>query len=125
MKTNLSKAVCFIVFLLLSAPSFAQRGELGTPEERATRMTARMKEKLNLSAEQETPVAAINLKYAKQNQVLIETGGRNLRTARQAQAVMKKKDEELKKILNADQYQQYQAIKEEMRAELKERRKQK
>ena len=125
MKTNLSKAVCFIALLLLSASSFAQRGELGTPEERATRMTARMKEKLNLSADQETPVAAINLKYAKQNQALMESGGRNLRTARQAQAVMKKKDEELKKVLNADQYKQYQAIKEEMRAELKERRKQK
>lgn len=125
MKTNLSKAVCFVALLLLSTSSFAQRPELGTPEERATRMTARMKEKLNLSADQETPVAAINLKYAKQNQALIETSGRNLRTARQVQAVMKKKDEELKKILNADQYQQYQAIKEEMRAELKERRKQK
>ncbi len=125
MRTNLSKTVCFIALLLLSASAFAQRGELGTPEERATRMTARMKEKLNLSAEQEAPVAAINLKYAKQNQSLLETGGRNLRTARQAQAVMKKKDEELKKVLNADQYQQYQTIKEEMRAELKERRKQK
>ncbi|KAA9356470.1 hypothetical protein [Larkinella humicola] len=125
MKTNLSKALCFVALLLFSVSSFAQRAELGTPEERATRMTARMKEKLNLSAEQETPVAAINLKYAKQNQALLETGGRNLRTARQAQAVMKKKDEELKKVLNSDQYQQYQAIKEEMRAELKERRKQK
>ncbi|WP_421825463.1 hypothetical protein [Larkinella sp.] len=125
MRTNLSKTVCFIALLLLSASAFAQRGELGTPEERAARMTARMKEKLNLSAEQEAPVAAINLKYAKQNQALMETGGRNLRTARQAQAVMKKKDEELKKVLNVDQYQQYQAIKEEMKAELKERRKQK
>ncbi|GAB3921025.1 hypothetical protein [Larkinella terrae] len=125
MKTNLLKTALFLIVLLAASASFAQRAPLGTPEERAAKLTARMKEKLNLTADQETPVAEINLKYARQNQSLMETGGRNLRTARQVQSSMKEKDKELKKVLTADQYKQYQTVKEEMKAELKERRKQK
>ena len=125
MKTNLLKTIFFFSLILISTASFAQRADLGTPEERASKLTAKMKEKLNLSGDQESSVAEINLKYAKQNQSLVETGGRNLRTARQVQSVMKQKDAELKKVLNNDQYQQYQAIKEEMKSEHRDRRKQK
>lgn len=125
MKTNLLKTTLFFLFLVTSTTTFAQRSTFGTPEERAAKLTARMKEKLNLSAYQEAPIAEINLKYARQNQSLLETGGRNLRTARQVQNSMKEKDNELKKVLNAGQYKHYQTIKEEMKEEMKERRKQK
>ena len=122
MKTNLLKLVLSVSLILISIVAIAQRDQLGTPEERATRQTARLKETLKLSPEQETSVAEINLKYAKQAQPLIETGGRNLRTLREAKSIMKNKDREMKEVLDKDQYKEYQAIKEEMRTAFKERR---
>jgi biopolymer transport protein ExbB/TolQ len=125
MKTNVVKLILSVSLVLISIVSFAQqRGQLGTPEERATRQTTHMKEALNLSADQETSVADINLKYARQMQSIIETGERNLKTARSAKAIMKSKDKELKEVLNKDQFTQYQTNKEEMISQMKERRKQ-
>ncbi|QHV96930.1 hypothetical protein [Spirosoma endbachense] len=124
MKSNLVNVILSVTLVLISISSFAQRGQLGTPEERATRQTTRMKEALNLSAEQETSVADINLKYAKQMQSLLETGGRNLKTARAAKSSMKSKDNELKEVLNKDQFNKYLALKEEMMSQMKERRQQ-
>ncbi|GAB4003903.1 hypothetical protein GCM10028808_00460 [Spirosoma migulaei] len=125
MKSNIVTLILSVSLILISIASFAQRGsQLGTPEERATRQTARMKETLKLSPEQETSVSDINLKYAKQMQSVIETGGRNLKTAREAKSIMKNKDKELKEVLDKDQFKQYLTIKEEMMNQLKERRRQ-
>lgn len=125
MKNSLTKLIFSVSLILISIVSFAQRGsQLGTPEERAARQTTRMKETLTLSPEQETSVADINLKYAKQMQSVIETGGRNLKTAREAKSIMKNKDKELKEVLDKDQFKQYLTIKEEMMSKLKERRRQ-
>ncbi|GAB4016417.1 hypothetical protein [Spirosoma koreense] len=124
MKNNTSKAILSIALVLVSVMSFAQQAQLGTPEERATRQTARMKEVLNLSADQETSVADINLKYAKQMQSVLETGGRNLKTARAAKSLMKSKDTDLQKVLNKEQFGKYQDVKEEMINQMKERRRQ-
>ncbi|GAB3258714.1 hypothetical protein GCM10027347_22250 [Larkinella harenae] len=124
MKTSVFKTVLLMAGISLSSLTFAQQKDLRTPEERASFQTARMTEKLKLSSGQENTVASINLTYARQNQVLLETGGRNLRTARQLQTQMKKKDGELKTVLNQEQYQQYLAMKESMKSELKTRRRQ-
>ncbi|QDK81062.1 hypothetical protein EXU85_21590 [Spirosoma sp. KCTC 42546] len=125
MKSNIVTLILSVSLILISIASFAQRGsQLGTSEERATRQTARMKETLKLSPEQETSVSDINLKYAKQMQSVIETGGRNLKTAREAKSIMKNKDKELKEVLDKDQFKQYLTIKEEMMNQLKERRRQ-
>ncbi|QIP14987.1 hypothetical protein G8759_21350 [Spirosoma aureum] len=124
MKNNLVNAILSVALVLISISSFAQRGQLGTPEERATRQTTRMKEALNLSAEQETSVADINLKYAKQMQSLLETGGRNLKTARTAKSSMKSKDNELKEVLTKDQFNKYLTLKEDMMSQMKELRQQ-
>jgi len=124
MKNNLLTIALSFSLFLLSISSFAQQRQVGTPEERASRQTARLKETLNLSPDQETAVASINLKYAKQAQPLLETGGRNLKTAREARSMMKSKDDELEKVLTKEQFKQYQDIKEEMRSAMKERRRQ-
>jgi len=124
MKNNLLTVALSLSLVLLSIGSFAQQRQVGTPEERASRQTARLKEALNLSPDQETAVASINLKYAKQAQPLLETGGRNLKTAREARSMMKSKDDELEKVLTKEQFKQYQDIKEEMRSAMKERRRQ-
>ena len=83
-----------------------------------------MKEVLKLSPEQEPTVADINLKYAKQIQSLMETGGRNLKTMRDAKAIMNSKDKEMKEVLNKEQYKQYEDLRDEMRNAMRERRRQ-
>ncbi|GAB4032291.1 hypothetical protein [Spirosoma gilvum] len=124
MKNNLLITILSVLFVLFSFVSFAQQRQMGTPEERASRQTARMKEVLKLSTEQETSVADINLKYAKQVQSLMETGGRNLKTMREARSIMKSKDKEMKDVLNKEQYKQYEALRDEMRSAMRERRRQ-
>ncbi|GAB4001768.1 hypothetical protein GCM10028807_58740 [Spirosoma daeguense] len=122
MKINVVNVVMVVFLSLLSMGSFAQQREVGTPEERANRQTARMKEALNLSPDQEKNVAAINLKYAQKNQPLLENGGRNLKTLRQVRSIMSDKDKEMKAALRSDQYKQYEAIKEEMRNNMRKSR---
>ncbi|WP_080057708.1 hypothetical protein [Spirosoma aerolatum] len=124
MKNNLLSSVFVFSLVLFSLVSYAQQRPIGIPEERATRQTARMKDVLTLSPEQEISVADINLKYAKQAQSLMETGGRNLKTMREAKAMMKSKDKEMKEVLTKDQYKQYEALRDEMRSAMRERRRQ-
>lgn len=93
-----------------------------TPEQRAERQTAQMKQKLALSTEQETTVAVINLKYARQMQPVIETGGRNLKTLKQVRSIISNKDGDLKKVLDKGQYTLYKDVKDEQRAQMKSAR---
>ncbi len=93
-----------------------------TPEQRANRQTAQMKDRLSLTADQEPVVAAINLRHAQQTQSLIETGGRNRATLKQARKLMNSKDAELKKVLNRDQYNQYETFRDEQKDRMKQGR---
>ncbi|OIN56240.1 hypothetical protein [Arsenicibacter rosenii] len=108
--------------LVLAVPSFAQQRQVGTPDMRAKRQTERMNESLNLTETQLTSVSAINLKYAREMQPILQDGERNLKTARQARDIMQRKDKEMKAVLDAAQYQQYEQMKEALRKEVKERR---
>lgn len=120
MNYQLTTLIATISLFLISVSTYAQDRRVGTPEERATRQTIRMKEVLNLSPSQESDIAAINLKYAKHIQPLLETGSRNLKTLREARSIMKRKDKEMKTVLTKVQYQQYQEIRKEMRSTLRE-----
>ncbi len=93
-----------------------------TPEQRANQQTARMKKQLSLTAEQEPTVAAINLKYAQQMQTLMQTGERNRQTMKQAREMASSKDAELKAVLTADQYMQYETFKDEQKGRMREMR---
>ncbi|MBC7922467.1 MAG: hypothetical protein H7Z75_15410 [Ferruginibacter sp.] len=101
-----------------------RRAELAatTPEQRAERQTAQMKEKLSLTADQETRVAAINLNYAQQMQPLLEGGARNRNTLKQVRDLASSKDDELKKVLDQDQYKQYAAFRDEQKDRVKQAR---
>ncbi|GAB3709800.1 hypothetical protein GCM10027592_46290 [Spirosoma flavus] len=124
MKTNVSTLILCISLFFIATISSAQQRQVGTPEERANWQTIRMKEALNLSPDQEKSVSEINLKYAQQAQPLLENGGRNLKTLREARSIMKNKNKDMKDVLTSDQFKQYQAIREEMRNTFRERRRQ-
>jgi hypothetical protein len=92
-----------------------------TPGERAKVQTAMMKERLGLSAEQTPKIGEINLKYAEKMEPIIKGSQGPLMKMRAARGVEEQKEAELKGILSADQFQKFQASKEEMRERFAEK----
>lgn len=76
------KKLLFLSMLAASGMSFAQPGPMGpkpskkakmenlTPEQRADKMTAKMKKELNLTADQEKQVKAANLEFTQQQEAI-------------------------------------------------------
>jgi len=115
-----------LLFMLFSQLVIAQHGSAmqdKTPQERAKFQTAIMKSKLGLDSVQLEQVEAINLKYALKNEPVIKSDDSKFSKFKQLKSSQKEKEAELKKILTADQFKQYQAFQDEMKAQLKERRK--
>ncbi|WP_276372641.1 hypothetical protein [Chryseolinea sp. H1M3-3] len=98
-----------------------------TPEERAQLQTDYMKENLALTPEQEPKIHDLNLKYAKKMQDAYNTTDRRFQKLKKMKSIGDDKDQELKSVLNPDQYATYEKnkelMKEKMRARAKERRK--
>jgi len=128
------KTLCLILLVLSGTTLFAQHGDgsgqgngmgggngMGrnaTPEQRAKRQTEMMKDNLDLTAAQEPKVQAINLKYANKMQdvrKMTDTAAQR----KSAMALNKQKETELKAILTANQFKEYQ----KMMAEFMARRK--
>lgn len=133
MKRNLIFALLIAAFAFVQAsaqttPSTETRANRrekmanSTPEQRAQRQTEQMKKQLNLSAEQETAVASINLKYAQQAQTLMDGGERSRESMKQVRTMMTSKDEELKKVFSEEQYKQYDAFKDARKDQAKRNR---
>ena len=84
--------------------------------ERAQALTAKMKEKLALTTEQETKVAAINLRAAESvdHATALPGAGRydRFQSVKAAQA---QRDNELKGVLTQDQWKKYKKLKDELR----------
>ena len=92
-----------------------------TPEQRATLQTALMAERLGLTADQKTKVAALNLTYATKMEPIIKGSAGPLREMREIRQINDEKEAELKQILTPTQFQQYLASKEEMRQKFEKR----
>ena len=109
---------------LVPAASIAVRAEdekaaapkLPPAAERAQVLTAKMKEKLALTAEQETKVAAINLRAAESvdHATALPGAGRydRFQSVKAAQA---QRDNELKGVLTQDQWKKYKKLKDELK----------
>lgn len=96
-----------------------------TPEQRAQIQTNLMKTKLQLSEEQTTKVAAINLKYARQMEPVIKGDGGKLAKYREVKKINEQKDAELKQVFTEEQYATYEKAKEQMKEEMKKKIKEK
>jgi hypothetical protein len=108
--------------VMLSLPALAQdmRGfKDKTPEQRAQMQTGLMKSKLQLDSQQETKVQAINLKYALKMEPILKSDDNRMTRMRAAMAIQKDKDNELKGVFNAKQYQEYEKeLKEKVMAKM-------
>src|SRR5262249_235876 len=102
-------ALTVVAVLLLASSASAQLAKLKntTPEQRAEVQTAFMKSKLGLTADQETKVADINLRYAQKMDPIIKGASGLLMKRRQMQEVNGEKEAELKQALSAEQFQKY------------------
>ena len=94
------------------------------PEDMAKNQTQRLKEQLNLSADQEKSVYDLNLSFAKRmaeaREAAAATGGRppmdSMRNWNQA------REASMKKILTPEQFEKLQAEREKMRQQMGDRR---
>ncbi len=110
-------SLCSLWVLLLNSPVFAQQPGGGgmSAEDRAKRQTDMMKDELKLNQDQEKKVYAVNLKYSdkmKDLRSIADTAARR----KSFETLNKQKDDELKKILTADQFKSYQKLVADMRA---------
>jgi len=78
-----------------------------TPEERAQRLTDWMRTELQLTSEQEIKVHEINLRYAQQTEHVKSNNGSRMEKFKELKSNDSKKDEELKPVLNAEQFATY------------------
>lgn len=115
LRTMNTKRIVMLTMLLaiISMVTISAQGQRGnaTPEERAARMTQRMKTSLSLTDDQVAKVQALNLQLAKDQVAAREKGG-DFRT--EFQAIQQKYADKLKEILTADQLKTYQESRKQM-----------
>jgi len=119
------KKLFVISIMLVATVTFAaaQQRQRQTPEESAKAYTERMEKLLTLTADQKNKIQAINLDLAKQMNAQFQNNQGDREAMRSAmQAIEKKRDEQYKPVLTADQFKKYLADKEERQKEMERRR---
>lgn len=112
----MKNVVMMMGLMLLGTAAFAQRGGGDmTPEKRAERQTKMMAEKLDLSADQQKQIYALQLTRTQKMQEMRESQDQSA----DARARMKSANDDFQKsldgILTADQKTKYEAMQVEMR----------
>ncbi len=92
-----------------------------TPKERAAAQTMMMKSKLDLTEAQMPKVAALNEKYAEKMEPILKGSQGPLMKMRAMKGVESNKEAELRTLLTPDQFQKFQASKDEMREKIMDR----
>jgi len=113
-----------VATLLLAGVAAAQDFDKlagSTPKQRADAQTAFMKTRLGLSDAASAKIAAINLKYANQMQPILTGSEGSMQKLGAARRVEQAKDAELQNALTREQFQQYQAAKQEMKEDLEQK----
>ncbi|MEY3051690.1 MAG: hypothetical protein RLY31_1475 [Bacteroidota bacterium] len=122
--SNLRFLVRTVLFLTCLLPA-ALPAQPGDPAARAERLTLMMQEKLSLSGKQLEKVREINNRYAaKQAEAWQNAAGDREAVRRTMGTLREEKDKELKKVLTAAQYEQYEAMEQALRNQRGEGRRQ-
>ena len=120
------KKLFIICGLLFSVITFAQaqggKRMMGTPEERAARMTTQLTEKLSLTADQQTRVKAIFLDQSTQMSKAREEAGDDRKAMRtKMMTMMQENNDKINALLNDDQKKTFAAYQEERKANMRNR----
>lgn len=114
-------SILFLACLLFTAEAHSQSVESkATSEQRAKKMTDKMKETLSLADAQYQPIYEINLKYVKINEQLKSSDDSKMTKFRNFKATQEAKAKEMKTVLTSDQYKEYEKLADEMKDKLKE-----
>ncbi|HET6995564.1 MAG TPA: hypothetical protein VFI06_11315 [Chitinophagaceae bacterium] len=126
MKKYLLYSFLLVAVLFAYTAACAQKKNTMTTEEMADKLTSWMKANLQLSDNQVGQVQSINLKYANKMMELQNDGTSNKKQKMRAlKADSDAKDQELKRVLTADQFQEWLSKKDEVKKALKEKIKEK
>src|ERR1044072_865850 len=119
----LSLVFVVITLLFVIPQAFAQLDELKNtrPEERASLQTELMKSMLTLTPEQTQPVADLNLKYANRMEPIIKGSSSSLTKMFEMRKINNEKETELKRILSLQQWEKFDASRDEMRQQFEDR----
>ncbi|MBP1614603.1 MAG: hypothetical protein H6Q13_2051 [Bacteroidetes bacterium] len=125
MKANFNRTIAtsilFVACLLFTVETYSQSVESkATSEQRAKKMTDKMKEALSLTDAQYQPIYEINLKYAKTNEQLKNSDDSKMTKFRNFKTTQEAKAKEMKAVLTSDQYKEYEKLADEIKAQLKE-----
>ncbi|AEE52694.1 hypothetical protein [Haliscomenobacter hydrossis] len=116
------KFLIILIFSLCSIMVQAQAPQsksYGTPQERAKLQTEKMKTALPLRSDQFDAVYALNLKYAEiMQKEVFDQGASQWSMYTQGSQINKRKEVELKKLLSAAQFKNYEKLKAEMRKQM-------
>ncbi|HEY6987227.1 MAG TPA: hypothetical protein VH369_02520 [Bryobacteraceae bacterium] len=113
-----------VITLLFGIPqAFAQLDGLKntTPVERASLQTELMKSMLALKPEQTQTVADLNLKYANRMEPIIKGSSSSLTKMFETRKINNEKEIELKGILSSQQWEKFDASRDEMRQQFEDR----
>jgi len=124
MKRILVNSFLLTGLLFLVNITYAQK-KTSTPAERAGKLTEWMKTNLQLNDDQVAQVQKINLNYANKTQGLQTQSMSRKEKMQTLKENDKAKDAELKNVFTTDQYNAYQAKKEEIRKQMKEKMREK
>ena len=125
MKRNFS-VILFCLFLAGSCTTaHPQETSSFSAQNHAAKLNEWMKTNLQLNDDQVTQVRNINLKYANKNQELQTQSMSRKQKMQTLKENDKAKDSELKNVFTTDQYNTYQAKKDELRKQMKERMREK
>jgi hypothetical protein len=112
--------IALFTVMLIGVFGFSQTLENpGTPEERATKITLEMQAHMQLDSIQLQRVEALNLKYAKMAQKeIIDKDLSKWSMYRQGIRLNAKKEQELKPLLSARQWEAYEQLKKQRTSKL-------
>ncbi len=118
-----AKFLVLIFALFFIGQAFAQR-EMKSPEETAKNMTERMKEKLQLSEDQNNKVYQINLKVAQERKSRMEAAqASGTRPSKEDRAKsMKEYDGQIVAVLNPEQQATWNEVKQEFQEKAKSKK---
>ena len=113
------------LFLIGTNTTFAQSRGANLTEEQKEEVKKSLEEYaavLHLSEEQKPKFEEITMKYAKQMNVVKDSGGSLMSKYQKVKSIRNNKDAEMKRLLSKDQYKAYLKKQEEMQKKMKKRR---
>ena len=112
----------FLLFLFSFSKSYADDMDFlvnSTPMQRAESQTRFMQNKLGLSEEKAAEIQAINLSFAEMAEPVIKGSGISAIKKYRMKNILDQKDEQLRQVFNAQQFELYTHLKTELLTVLK------